>query len=105
MRRKGQSENFYNLTPYKPLKICITMLSIKLFCTEDIAECADVRMLNLLQRLDDLGAALIHESQVENSLQVVHAVGLDMIGLVADGLIAECARLVVNVDLLTVQRN
>jgi hypothetical protein len=81
------------------------MLAVKLLGAEDIAQSANVSILNLLPGVDDLSAALIHKSEVQDSLQIVHGVRLHVVGLVANGLVSERARLVIDVDLLTVEWN
>ena len=81
------------------------MVSIELLGAEDIAQNAYVGVLYFLPRLDNLHASLIHVPEAQNPLQIVYTIGLDIGGLVADRLVAECARLVFNVYLLTVERH
>ena len=81
------------------------MVSVELLGAEDIAQYAYVGMLYFLPRLDNFHAPLIHIPEAQDPLQIVDAIGLDISGLVADRLVAECARLVLNVNLLTVKGN
>ena len=81
------------------------MLAVEFLGAKDVAQRDYVGVLDLLPGVDDLNASLIHISKADDALEIVETVGFDVSRSVADCLVGERSRLMLDVDLLIIERN
>ena len=78
---------------------------VKFFGAKHVSQRNYVGVLHFLPSVHDLQTTLTHVPEADDALQIVLTVRFYVHGSVADRLIAERARLVINVNLLIIQWN